>query len=83
MNRTIACLLLGLALTSTACKGKLHLHPNYAESFNTTFSLQTQLDRPSVADSAYFLYGPEAAAIRLNLAEDAADQSSEEMELEN
>lgn len=68
--------LLLAAIALTGCAGAQHLQYDFGRAYMTTFRVQSDLTRPSVANQSYTLYGPEAAAIRLN-AQSAATEEKE------
>lgn len=58
---------------STGCAARTHLGFDYGESFNSAFSMQADLTRPTIAASEYKLSGTEAASIRILVQEATTD----------
>lgn len=84
MNKPITILLALSAtlLVLTSCGEPRHLSWDYGRSYTETFTLQTNLTRPSIIASEYQLSGLEAANIRLMVEEavsDAADATPEDI----
>lgn len=65
------------------CASPLHLTYDYGRAYTAAFVSQADLTRPSVANSQYFLYGPEGEAIRIRVQEDTTDSEDKTMTLEN
>jgi len=63
-----------VAATTVGCAGPTHLQYDFGRAYMTTFRVQSDLTRPSVANQSYTLYGPEAAAIRLNVESTITEQ---------
>ena len=61
-------LVLGLALLVSGCAQPTYLTPDFSRAYISTFEIQSDLSRPSVQGSTYFLYGVEAAQIRVRVA---------------
>ena len=57
----------------SGCVSPLHLTYDFGRAYDKAFTMQSDLSRPSVANSQYFLYGPEAEAIRIQVREDTTD----------
>lgn len=55
------------ALGAASCTQPLHLQYDFGRAYMTTLRTQADLTRPSIVNEVYFLYGPEAAAIRINV----------------
>lgn len=76
--------LLVLAATVVGgCASPLHLTYDYGRAYTAAFVAQADLTRPSVANSQYFLYGPEGEAIRIRVQQDTTDTEDKSMTLEN
>lgn len=58
----------------TGCTQPLHLQYDFGRAYMSTFRTQADLTRASSANQSYSLYGPEAAAIRLNVQATTADE---------
>jgi hypothetical protein len=58
------------------CASHLHMTYDYGRAFDQAVTLQTDLTRPSVANSVYPLYGVEAAEIRIRVQEETTDAES-------
>jgi hypothetical protein len=72
-----------LALAALAgCGSPLHLTYDFGRAYDKAFTMQADLSRPSVANSQYFLYGPEAEAIRLQVREDTTDKEEKKITID-
>ena len=56
-----------MALGAASCAQPLHMQYDFGRAYMTTLRTQADLTRPSIVNEVYFLYGPEAAAIRINV----------------
>lgn len=56
------------------CASPLHLTYDYGRAYTAAIISQADLTRPSVANSQYYLYGPEAEAIRIQVQEKTSDE---------
>lgn len=70
--------LLILAGLLGGCKAKLHLGYDYGRAFVATIQAQADLTRPGALGHNIFLYGPEAAAIRMNVQADTTEMVAPE-----
>jgi hypothetical protein len=59
----------------------MHLSYDYGRAFNTAFSSQPDLTRPSVATLQHSIGGFEATMIRLNAMRATSDKETERQEL--
>lgn len=66
---------------SQGCASPLHLTYDYGRAFDQAVTMQTDLTRPSVANSVYPLYGVEAAQIRIRVQEETTDTESGQAEM--
>ena len=82
MNRILLVLAAASALAG-GCKPPLHLGYDYGRAFVETLRVQADLTRPTVQYAAYSLYGPEAAAIRVNVQEATTEEEEVTSELQN
>ena len=64
------------------CASPLHLTYDYGRAYTAAVVSQADLTRPSVANSQYFLYGPEAEQIRIRVQEESTDVEDKTMTLE-
>lgn len=81
---TRAIVLFASLVSLGACAGPTHLQYDFGRAYMTTFRVQADLTRPSVANQSYGLYGPEAAAIRLNVEATVTEsKSADETTVEN
>ena len=71
------------AAVAGGCASPLHLTYDYGRAYTAAVVSQADLTRPSVANSQYFLYGPEAEQIRIRVQEQTTDVESKEMTLKN
>jgi hypothetical protein len=71
------------ATVAGGCASPLHLTYDYGRAYTAAVVSQADLTRPSVANSQYFLYGPEGEAIRIRVQEDTTDKEDKTMTLEN
>ena len=69
-------------LMVTGCVSPLHLTYDYGRAYTDVFLTQADLTRPSIASSRYFLYGVEAAEIRIRVREEATDEETGDSEIE-
>lgn len=66
-----------LALLLVAgCTSPLHLTYDYGRAYTESVVAQADLTRGSAADQQYWLYGSEAAAIRIQVQETTTDAES-------
>jgi hypothetical protein len=72
VNHARRLLLLALSIAG-GCASPLHLTYDYGRCFTSAFTLQADLTRPSIASSTYYLYGVEAAEIRIRVREESTD----------
>jgi len=77
MNSRLLAAALAMAALS-GCKEPLHLQYDYGRAFIETLRVQADLTRPSVSNDSFYLYGPEGAAIRLNVQSESSAQESGE-----
>lgn len=75
MNRV---LLIMLSTALCACVQPTHLQYDFGRAYTETFRAQADLTRPSAANQSYSLYGPEAAAIRINVQAAATEEKTTE-----
>lgn len=74
---------LSLVLLMVAgCSSPLHLTYDYGRAYTDVFLTQADLTRPSIASSRYFLYGVEAAEIRIRVRDSATDEESGDSEIQ-
>lgn len=71
-----------LFLVAAGCVSPLHLSYDFGRAFTEAFVAQSDLTRPSIASSRYYLYGVEAAEIRIRVREEATDEESGQAELQ-
>jgi hypothetical protein len=71
------------ATVAGGCASPLHLTYDYGRAYTAAVVSQADLTRPSVANSQYFLYGPEAEQIRIRVQEETSDKEDKTMTLEN
>ena len=64
------------------CSAPLHLTYDYGRAYTDVFLTQADLTRPSIASSRYFLYGVEAAEIRIRVRDSATDEESGDSEIQ-
>ena len=74
--------ILWICLAASSCASPLHLAYDYGRAFDQAVTLQTELTRPSVANSVYPLYGVEAAEIRILVQSKTTDEESGVAKLE-
>ena len=79
MNRRLSYTLFALGLALPGCH-KNHLQYDYGRAFNQAMITQADLNRPSVADSAYPLTGTEGVALRMRVTEVTTDAESGQAE---
>ena len=72
-----------LLLVAVGCVSPLHLTYDFGRAYTEAFLAQSDLTRPSIASSRYYLYGVEAAEIRIRVREEATDDESGQAELQN
>ena len=75
-------LLLATAVLSGGCKPRMHLNYDFGRAYVETLKLQTDLQRTSVADDAYPLYGAEGVDMRTNVEAATSDANTGEAEYE-
>lgn len=75
MNRTI--LVLATALGLSACGNPMNLTYDFGRAYNSAFSAQADLSRPSVATAQHRLSGLEGTLIRLNTSAETTNSESE------
>jgi hypothetical protein len=61
-----------------ACGSPTHLGYDYGRAYQSAFTAQADLARPSAANQNYVLYGIEGVKIRLNVAENTTVAKSGE-----
>ncbi len=84
MTQKLPASLLLLACAAVGgCTSPLHLTYDFGRAYTEAFVAQADLTRPSVANSAYQLYGVEAADIRLRVRESSTDEETEATTLDN
>lgn len=69
-------------LMVTGCASPLHLTYDYGRAYTDVFLTQADLTRPSIASSRYFLYGVEAAEIRIRVRDSATDEETGDSEID-
>ena len=69
-------------LMVAGCSSPLHLTYDYGRAYTDVFLTQADLTRPSIASSRYFLYGVEAAEIRIRVRDSATDEESGDSEIQ-
>ncbi len=69
-------------LMVAGCSSPLHLTYDYGRAYTDVFLTQADLTRPSIASSRYFLYGVEAAEIRIRVRDSATDEETGDSEIE-
>jgi len=69
-------------LMVSGCVAPLHLTYDYGRAYTDVFLTQSDLTRPSIASSRYFLYGVEAAEIRIRVREEATDEETGDSEID-
>lgn len=72
-----------LLILASGCVSPLHLTYDFGRAYDKAFTMQSDLSRPSVANSQYFLYGPEAEAIRIQVREDTTDKEEKKITIED
>ena len=60
----------------------LHLSYDFGRCYTEAFVAQSDLTRPSIASSLYYLYGVEAAEIRIRVREESTDEETAKAELQ-
>ena len=65
-----------LALTVGGCGSPLHLAYDFGRAYTEAFIAQADLTRPTIASSRYYLYGVEAAEIRIRVRDQTTDAES-------
>ncbi len=73
---------LALLLVVAGCVSPLHLTYDFGRAYTEAFMAQSDLTRPSIASSRYYLYGVEAAEIRIRVREEATDEETGQSELQ-
>ena len=71
-----------LLLAVAGCASPLHLTYDYGRAYTESIVAQADLTRATVADYQVYLYGEEAAKIRIQVAKEATDAESGESELQ-
>ena len=71
-----------VVLGVSGCVSPLHLTYDYGRAYTDVFLTQSDLTRPSIASSRYFLYGVEAAEIRIRVREEATDEETGDSQIE-
>ncbi len=79
MNRRLALPVIAAALALPACH-KSHLQYDFGRAYTQTMVTQADLNRPSVADSAYPLTGAEGVQLRMRVTEETTDAESGQAE---
>ena len=74
-------LVAGLLIVA-GCVSPLHLTYDFGRSYTEAFIAQSDLTRPSIASSRYYLYGVEAAEIRIRVREETTDEESGQSEID-
>lgn len=70
------------AAALAGCASPLHLTYDFGRAYTDAFTKQPDLSRPSVANAQYFLYGPEAEAIRIQVQKKTSDEEKAESTLQ-
>jgi hypothetical protein len=78
MPRTV--ILLALCALG-GCTAPLHLTYDFGRAYTAAFLAQPDLSRPAAANSQYWLYGVEAAEIRIRVREEATDAETDDAEV--
>ncbi len=73
---------MALLLVLTGCASPLHLTYDFGRAYTESVVAQADLTRQSAADQQYWLYGNEAAAIRIQVQETTTDKESGEATLQ-
>ena len=71
--RGLLWLVAGAGALLSGCTSPLHMTYDYGRAYTDVFLTQADLTRPSIASSRYYLYGVEAAEIRIRVRETATD----------
>ena len=71
-----------LLLAAAGCVSPLHLTYDFGRAYTEAFIAQSDLTRPSIASSRYYLYGVEAAEIRIRVRDQTTDEESAKAELD-
>ena len=71
-----------IALLLSGCAAPLHLTYDYGRAYTESVVAQADLTRQSAADQQYWLYGNEAAEIRIQVQETTTDKESGEATLQ-
>ncbi len=66
---------------SVGCIQPLHLQYDYSRAYTEALTIQSDLNRESVAEANYVLSGTEALELRQRATESATDEESGEAEL--
>lgn len=66
----------------SGCASPLHLTYDFGRAYDKAFTMQADLSRPSVANAQYFLYGPEAEAIRVQVTKDTTNEEEKKISID-
>ena len=55
---------------------------DFGRAYDKAFTMQADLSRPSVANAQYFLYGPEAEAIRVQVTKDTTNEEEKKISID-